>query len=282
MIELLAGMSNKDYHALPQWSRSQLVDYIESPELFFGRYVSQEIERKQATPAMDFGILVDEFLTEGKLPDPEIPRDVAIIPQGVLSKSGSRAGKTYKDWMAENVKPDQESKTPKQCQEYREIQGRKASVCMRIQEQIGRHRLAANLLLQGERIFQGSLVDGVMRSRPDLIRPGHCIVDVKTSASVHEEHFARQSLSFGYDIQAAMASDLWYVLKAEMLTVVFVVIHNEPPYEIATYEFDSAFMDYGRQRYQQAVKGITSRRFLPDGHGEGKVVHLPRWTKEIT
>ena len=81
-------MSAAEYHAdKTRVSRSHLVDFLQSPWLYFKRYIRRDPKwQKEATDALDFGILFHAAVLEGV----PITDMVHLIPESVLNDDGHR------------------------------------------------------------------------------------------------------------------------------------------------------------------------------------------------
>lgn len=217
--------------------------------------------------------MVDEFLTEGKLPTPDLPDNVIEIPDDVLSKSGSRAGTKWKEWFAQQ--PDGvECWRRQDVIKFRNDQKEKAQICFDINKQVQAHAAANALLCRDVVHRQPSYfteIEGVpVRIRPDLVTT-ECVVDIKTSNENTRDHISRSSIDFYYDIQGALCR---HVLD---LPFVLIVIRSAPPYDIECVELSDEFLDHGMERALKALEGIREKRWRRKTHGIITIIDPPRW-----
>lgn len=83
------------YHDRPEISRSMLATFAKSPRQYEAKYIT-----KTALPEKSTDALVIGGLTHQQLLEPNLENIVTIIPEEVLSSSGSRAGKAWKEFEA--------------------------------------------------------------------------------------------------------------------------------------------------------------------------------------
>ncbi len=117
-LHTLIDISNEDYHAGEGVSSTQLVDFVENPRLYYEKYIAKTIAREE-TPALRWGSVMDTILLE-----PEKASDlVVVVPGEVLSADGSRKGKKYTDWLA-----NQGGKIPLKASDWDDVQAQVAAV----------------------------------------------------------------------------------------------------------------------------------------------------------
>ena len=280
-----------EYLALARDSRSSICDYNDSPENYHGRHVSGDIPAKSETSKMEFGSVVDAFITEGVEPSLEIPDDVVVIPTSCLKKNGHRntAGDNWKELIAENHRtPLGNFWTEKECDKY--VQEREAirASCYAIRDQVAAHKGARSVLLAEDRICQPTIlfeINGVkLKARPDVVPQRFRVIgDMKISASISTKFFTNRVSDFGYDIQGWLSAFGWMLAtdESEMRPFVNVVIREKPPYEVRAFELNQNFMDRGRAYAMEAIEGIKrcqdSGVWRPGNHGEIEKVNPPNY-----
>lgn len=78
--------------------------------------------------------------------------------------------------------------------------------------------------------------------------------DVKTASSAHPQAFARDSMKYGYLMQAAMYWDGASALTGQVpYKPQFIVVEKTPPYAVAIYEIEIPDLELGRQQYRLAL-----------------------------
>lgn len=278
-IRTILDLPATDYHQLPEWSRSQVMDYISSPELFCGRYVECNIPLREATAAMSFGTLVDEYLTENESPTIGIPVGVVVAPPDVLTSNGQKRGKKWDGFLAEH--PGEVVWTEREADKHLADQQANLDILLAIDEQINQHEMARRYLRDDTVIWQPSYVssDG-WRARPDLVVPDVAVVDIKCMGRIDRRSVTKSCLDFGYDIQGALC------IRGESgggplpLPFILICIHSVPPYEIETYELDDGFLAHGWTRFAEALEAIKAKQWRSVTHGRVRSIRKPAWLKD--
>jgi hypothetical protein len=100
---------------------------------------------------------------------------------------------------------------------------------------------------------------------------GQALADFKTTASAATAGWARTVFSMGYDVQAAMYTDMWNQATGEARnTWLHAIQENEPPYQPARRLLSAAFVDLGRDRMVGALRfycQCLSEDWWPDYDG---------------
>lgn len=136
--------------------------------------------------------------------------------------------------------------------------------------------------------------------RPDLIFPGNDIIfDLKSSVSAAETDFARQCKKLGYHISAGMYLDganrdigfLRHCGVMAFMKFAWIVVENEPPYEVAIYECDKESLQEGMEIYHRTVRLVHQYKMSKwKGYGvfdgevfqpEIRVLKLPTYGNKI-
>mgnify|MGYP003441599756 CR=1 FL=1 len=236
----ILDIPSSEYHQLSELSRSQLATFRESP---YG-YMKQHIERDpewqiEVTPAMEDGTLLHSLvLDHPDLIDGE-PQDfpgLAIIPQSVLSKSGSRAGGAWTEFAEMNA-----GQILRKSHEVREIWAWAKMLC---RGKAGDNLFCGEAKNEQTVIWQhecnGNVID--LRARLDRVILGEAIVDLKTCGNADMNDLSRTIASAGYDFQAAMYRWAWYSATGELLPFRFVFIQKDKPYLTRVYEMSEDWL----------------------------------------
>lgn len=131
-------------------------------------------------------------------------------------------------------------------------------------ESLMKHDDARDCLTNGKSELSGWYRDAetglLCRLRPDFLHfNGKALIDIKTTRSCEERHFARTILDYGYHIQLAM-----YAAGCEAITGVrvklptIIAIEKAPPYEVAVYVLDEGAMDLGTAMYRRGLRRIAA------------------------
>jgi hypothetical protein len=125
------------------------------------------------------------------------------------------------------------------------------------------------------------------RARADRIvefRDYQTIVDPKTTARFKADNrgFQKACVSFKYHCRAAFYLDGLNEIAPRPRRYVFVVLETSPPYQVACYELDVPFEDYGRDQYKRALIKYAECAGLgvwPSYIDDVDVVEAPYWMR---
>lgn len=244
MNATLMDCDQQTYRDDPAIAQSDLKMFRRSKLEFYRTKITGEIQPTPPTPQQLFGIRVEAMLRDGFQ---SITERYQIIPSTVLSKGGTRAGKAWNEWKLEALDkhPGAELVTPDEFAELtyvlrtidRHIDAHESA--KRLIRGIGFHEPQWNMRIKwdddGNAIERKAELDLVMGNISGEVT----IVDVKTSRSTSADGFAREVVSWGYDIQC-----VWYQQALRELwkcepRFLFVVIRNAEPYDVAVYELEA-------------------------------------------
>jgi hypothetical protein len=238
---------NEHYHSLPGVSNSRLNDFVDDPALYHGRYVADPplYPRVEATPDMIFGTNCHSVIQAGS-----VESVFTIIPRDVLNSDGHKKGFAWKQFAEENghktlVKADE------------------VEVYRRILANVKAHNRAASILYgdDGHNEFNIRWTvqeTGLLcRARLDRVRPSVLIGDIKTTNTVDPRRFSSAIFSWGYHRQAAFYSEAWRQLTGDELPFVFIAVRKTPPYSVACYTLDEAYLERGRSEVRSALTQLA-------------------------
>jgi hypothetical protein len=124
--------------------------------------------------------------------------------------------------------------------------------------------------------------DVVCRARLDAF-DGRTIYDIKTCADASRAKLARSVTKFGYHVQGATytrAVEHVDVRLAGRVNFVLIFIENET-LAVDTLELDSTFLEFGRQRWQEAVNAwhmcLSAGKWPGYSDGTVGVLECPEW-----
>ncbi len=196
-------------------------------------------------------------------------KEQMIVEEG-FSGTGSRGARD--EWFRANhgkviLKPDQ----------YDTIQG--------ILNSLSNHEQAAKLVSAGhaeESMFwQDPETKIQCKARPDFIREGHIIVDIKSTLDASYRSFQKDIANYGYHVQAALYLDgCSAVLDHNFDTFIIIACEKYPPYELNIFQLDENTVQEGRSAYQLALHTLDqcqrSNRY--PGYGQQITpIALPSW-----
>ena len=265
---IVRGMSNADYHACPEMSRSRLELMGRTPA-YYKAFMDGVIERKQ-TAALTLGTRFHCAVLEPS----QWAERYALLPE-FENSAQSKAGKLEREaWATEN--PGE----PVTSDEYKTIWDMAAA--------LKAHPMGSLLLQQAgptdrEVSVFGTLADVPCRCRPDAIVPvddGVFLVDLKSTGDASPTGFAKSVANYGYDIQDAFYSDLCTEQGMNVLGFVFIATESAPPYLTATYCLKEVDIETGRERYRDLLAlyaRCVELNEWPGLSGAIEVLELPKW-----
>lgn len=245
--------TNREYHELDgRWSSTMLKTFRESAELARDCYVDLIQPPDGPTPAMEIGSAIHALLLEHG--------------SGLIQAGASRRDRNYR--LAVERSPEAlVLPTP-------DYQAAVAGARAIEQPQTWAAGVARGLLLEGEgenerAIAWEETVESVLpgtseypvselvenpipcKCKPDRLAfgPGGIVhVDLKTSRDPSPGAFSRQAVALGYDAQAALYRRGIATLTELPIESWWVVIRNQPPFDVAVYRLSLAFLALGEVR----------------------------------
>lgn len=251
----LVIQSADEYHAdTLRVSRSQLIDFMTSPWLYYRRHLLRDPEWQQKpTEAMDFGVVVHAAVLEGK----RLEDLVYVIPDDVLNADGHRKGKAWQQWaMLHEDRP---------CVKEKDLVQPRA-MFQSIMDSPAAMQLLHHPAAQKELTVHWEH-DGVeLRTRLDCLIPGECIVDLKTARSC-DLGAIESSLEWdGYWLQAGCYRAAVEALTGERLPFRFVFVEKSIPYRTVVVEMDTGWIDDGQAEIEAALDRLQRRAESGDWH----------------
>ncbi len=266
----ILDIPNEEYHARPEWSSSQVKLLPDDPWLFYKRHVEKHpaFQFKQ-TASMAIGTAVHDIVLEHT--------PVVMIPDGVLSKSGAKAGQPWKDFKMSN--PGKVL-----CKEDDPI----IHMVDAIQtEPKAMEWLDAEGPVEQSIIYRDEATGLDLRARLDKLTPASShtsvIADIKsTKEDPHNERaIAKAMYNLGYHRQGA-----WYWDAAEawghgIEAFLFVFVRNCQPYDCHVWELSGTALELGRRQNRWAMNDLAARlrsnNWRPSAFGRTSIIDLPEW-----
>lgn len=229
--------SAKEYHSAAAVGSSSLRTLIDQSP---AHYWWNRNNLSKSTPTQEFGTAIHQAILE-----PKRFKEMAIV-EPTFSGTGSRALRDQ--WHLQN-----HGKTIVDQDQFDTIQG--------ILESISAHKQASKLVADGhaeESLFWRDPESGVQcKARPDFIREGRIIVDIKSTADASYRSFQKDVANYGYHVQAALYLDgASVVLNGNFDTFIIVAVEKKPPYAINCFQLDENTIQEGRQLYASALKTL--------------------------
>lgn len=227
-------MTNEEYHKRPELSNSGNNTVIDQSPAHF-KY-SRENSKEQ-TPAMFTGTVVHSAILE---PEKFLDTHIAMPECDRRTKVGKEF---YEKFMIENA-----DKIVMSNDLYHQAFGMIGSVTA--------HPTAAAILKKNhnELSFFGE-IDGVkVRCRPDILRDGRLLADLKTTDDASFRAFQRSVGNFKYHRQAAFYCDVITQITGETYdTFTIIAVEKSPPYAVQVFVLDEASIEKGREEYRRGL-----------------------------
>jgi exodeoxyribonuclease VIII len=98
-------------------------------------------------------------------------------------------------------------------------------------------------------------IEGVkVRCRPDIIREGKIIADLKTTDDASVKGFQRSVANFNYHRQAGFYCDIISQVTGEKYdTFTFIAVEKQPPYAVQVFVLDEESINKGREEYKLGI-----------------------------
>jgi exodeoxyribonuclease VIII len=266
---ILAGLPEEDYHALPQIGSSTVKDMSVSPAYYIQQMLARE--GKEPSPAFAVGSMFHQAILE-----PERVNMFIATPEGL-----DRRTKEGKQIWAE-FQEQSEGRTIMKKEDY--------DNCRAMIESFEKTP-AYDRMFKGDCQTEVSIVGPDKKCRFDLLKKrqrGYIAYDLKTTEDLPQDTNAWQRffLKWKYHIQHAWYVDVAKQAGIEILAFHFAVVSKKPPYDYAVVRLSSDFVEYGRVEADTAYDLYLSCK--KDNHWPGKFemsgsfsqqIELPGWVK---
>lgn len=262
------GLTNAEYHARPEVSKSGLDLVHRSPLHFWNRYLNSERVIEPPTEAMILGSALHTRVLEPHLFDDEY----AVAPEGIDRRT--KEGKLR--WA--DFEQEAAGKTLLKAEDAARIQA--------MADAVHHHRAARFLLTMPGKAEQSYFwtedeTGEKCKCRPDWHSDdGRIIVDVKTTEDASPGKFLRSSvLGWRYHVQQAFY--MRGLPSAEVF--LFVCVEKKPPFAVAVYSLPAKLVERGLEEAMADLRMIASCRaasYWPSYSDEIEELALPRWLED--
>lgn len=266
------GLTHEQYSELPGLRRGVIMDYIDDPELYHARHVTGDIPQRKQNSRMEFGTIVDDFLSYGETLSTTPPESMIPIPENLLGKGGKVSTKAAKEFVELHAKEGREAVPQSAIDSLVEERVAINQTLATIQDEINAHDVARKIMRAKTAQMQLSIdferPDGTkLKSRPDLVVPGLLSCNFKVSDDVKPRFTNKQIERFGYDVAEYMVREAWEREAGERLPNAYLmVIRSKPPHRVEVYAI-TKWLEYGQRRLEEALAGIKSKRWRNLSHG---------------
>lgn len=257
-------VSNEDYHldARNSLSHSEAEVFTQSPELYWGRYLTGIYPREE-TDDLRFGSLFHSYVLEGVKP--------AIAPK--CDRRTAAGKRDYAAFLTEN-----QGKEVVTAEEW--------DLLCNMRSGIDRNK-AARLLLSRQRETEFSIrwtdVETGLRLRCRLDMFADICADLKSTRDASAKGFASAAYRLGYARQQAWYGDGVSELTSDSRRFAFIAVQKTPPYTCNVFELDDDFVAMGRAENREILKRFAeSKKTSRWGNPSAEIIvklSAPRWAR---
>lgn len=267
-------IANDDYHQSPGVSHSGMQVFRRDPREYEYRYIQGNYDRERKD-YFDFGSAVHEVALLGS------DAGICVIPQEVLSSSGSKAGGAWKQFEAENS-----GKLLLKQQDYDSV--------IRCVSSIHSHPLAGKLLAcdgSPEQMYSydDPNLELKLKCKPDkpaFTTKGCVVVDLKTTDDPSAKSFVNSIVSYHYDCQQYFYTKVLKQLGFNVIDFIFVAVGKKPPHPVNVYSINSDDLGHAEIIVENALAEMAERYrandWMPRNMDQKKVLSLPRYSQYRT
>jgi hypothetical protein len=90
-----------------------------------------------------------------------------------------------------------------------------------------------------------------------IVRRGSLVADLKSTNDPSPDGFSRSIYNFGYHRQAAFYCNAAQALLGSLPRFAFIVVRNEPPYEVAVYELEPEAIAIGQHEIRESLRALS-------------------------
>lgn len=253
-------LTASEYHAHSAVGSTSLKNVLRSPA-----HYKYELENpSEQTPAQAFGTAAHEAILEPNL----FTTNAVVMPK--FEGTGSRNAK--EQWLLEN-----HGRRVLKAEEMADILGMLKAISL--------HKTARGLLAGGaaeESFFWIDPLTGIpCKCRPDFLRAGNILVDVKTTQDASLTSFQRDITNFKYHMQAAhYLAGVSAVTGETFDKFLIVAVEKYAPYGVAVYQLDESTIEKGgelRTRALGVLAECAKTKVYPCYPDEVTPVNLTPW-----
>lgn len=230
---IISGMPEADYFALPRLSQSAIKKILHSPAHY------KHAQDKESA-AMKQGSLIDVALTEPE----SLDTNYHVIDNSIIQNKRHKAYQEIMDAAGDKV-------IVKQSDMDAALRVRDAVQSHPIAQQLLENVVSQQVALWTEQTDYGP-VD--MKARIDWANPDmNVLIDLKSTDDARA--FPKKASNFGYHIQDACYRHGWQEAGGWPVDAfVFVVVEREIPHGIKLYELNQRARDLGWRQYRRGVE----------------------------
>ena len=262
-------MSNADYRKADGISSSELKKIMKSP-LHYKHW--KDNPEDTDTPSLLFGRAAHKYILETY----DFYKEFAVAP---LCDRRTKEGKSLWDRFVEESQ-GKDIITQEQFEQIEEM--RKVMLATPFVSKLinGEHEIS---------FFWTDEDTGLKcKCRPDSLNEKlHILVDYKTCDDAETEHFMRQAIKLGYDLQAYMYQQGVKANTGEDYIFVFIAQEKKPPYAVNILEADENFMASGKRIFNEMLNVYKQCSETGNWHGylgadnQINSLGVPKWIEQL-
>ena len=227
-------LTNKEYHARPEISKSDLDLLAKSP---LHLKMKNEI-KSEPSDTLILGSAVHKLVLERK----DFLSEFKIAPG---ADKRTKEGKAIHEEFLKKIG----KKTP--------IKWSTIKTALKIAKKVNSMHETAEFLKDGlaEQSYFSEINGVAVKCRPDFYNEKiGAVIDLKTTSDASATGFARSVASFNYHVQAAFYNDILRSLGKEVNYFLFIAVETKAPYFVGFYELDAAAIEQGRKTYLELLE----------------------------
>lgn len=268
-----ADLDNSSYHARPEISRSyahQIYRYGGMGQWLLEQGVRLVSPNAGLTKGTQF-----DLLWEGRVAGRQLADLFVVAPPSVLAADGSRRGKPYQEWLAQ--------------QTGQVITQGEVEALELMWRAVERNDRAMELLRETSdtqrSVFWTDPLGHRRKARFDGQTP-ELVYDVKTTSSPWDM-LHKSFLDYGYTWQASWYRDAAYAIDYGPFRMPFVCVQTVPPYECRVFVVPEELVESAATQIATTLDLIRFRKdtgeYLPADYGQEQELQFPAWAwkKEV-
>lgn len=284
------SISNEEYHSSNGISRSGIVEFKHCPKKFWNKYLNPYYIKHEPTKSLTFGNAFHTAILEPNEFDQRYitkPEDKIIVGKPLRLKDVGRDA-----FEADKIRiADTQALKSKTDEEF-ELKAQGKTILSRDESHMI-NRMQYTLLLDSDsrQLIEGAQYEKsiywideqtqiLCKVRPDIMHDNF-IVDLKTTENASYYAFQRSLYNYNYHLQMAMIQEAILHTSGKLLTDFIVLcIEKEEPYCHATYIFEDAVIERGRdefRKYLRLMKQCFDENSWPSYPTQ--VIDLPTYAK---
>lgn len=232
-------------------------------------YWYKKNNKTEPTPTQAFGSAIHQALLE-----PMLFKEKMIV-EPVFGGTGSRAAR--EEWHLKN-----HGKTIIKADQLDAIEG--------ILKSITNHKQACKLISDGhaeESLFWTHENGVACKARPDFVREGHILVDIKSTIDASYESFRKDIANYSYHVQAALYLDgATAVFGTEFTKFIIIACEKTAPFGVNCFSLGQETIEEGRAQYYKALETLKkcqdSKHYPNYSDNEIMPIGLPSWAYKNT